>query len=146
MYGDLSKWLAPGPVDAMTCNSVPLRRDATTLLVPVSRGVTEVSVPGALHKFGWKYLPQEVTEPTVNLLRNWFHTRCMQMTAPHASLLEVMQRVDTHSAVVGLKRGVLRDHMADAKLAEVLVLAVLGPTVPWPAHVELDLVSVVSKG
>ena len=70
----------------------------------------------------------------------------MQMTAPHASLLELMQRVDAHSTAVGLKHYVMRDHTADAKLAEVLVMAVLGPTVPWPAHMELDPVSAVSKG
>ena len=144
--GDLSKWLAPGTVDTMTCFCVPRRRNATTFLMPVSSGVTEVPVPGTLHKFGLKYFPLEKTRPTVNLLRKWFHTSLMQMTAPHASLLEVMLRVDGHSAAVSLKHYVLRDHRADAKLAEILVMAVLGPTVPWPAHMELDPVSAVSKG
>ena len=146
VYGECSKWLAPGTVDAMTCYSALSRRDAATFLVAVPRGVTDVSVPGALHMCGLKYLPQEKTKPTLNLLRKWFHTRLMQMTAPHSSLLELMQRVDAHSTAVGLKHYVMRDHTADAKLAEVLVMAVLGPTVPWPAYMELDPVSVVSKG
>ena len=84
-------------------------------------------------------------KPTVNLLRKWFHTHVILMTASHASLLEVMQLVGGHTAAVGLKRYVLRDHKDDAKLAEILVMAVLGPTVPWPAHMELDPVSAVSK-
>ena len=142
VYGDCSKWLAPGTVDAMTCYSALSRRDAATFLVAVPRGVTDVSVPGALHMCGLKYLPQEKTKPTLNLLRTWFHTRLMQMTAPHASLLELMQRVDAHSTA-GLKHSVLRDHKADAKLVKVLVMAVLGPTVTWPAHMELDPVSAV---
>ena len=128
----------------MTCCSALSRRDATTFLVAVSRGVTEVSVPGALHICGLKHLPQEKMKPTENLLCKWFHTRLMQMTAIHAALLELMQRVDAHSIAVGLKRSVLRDHTADAKLAEVLVMAVLGLTVPWPAHMKLDPVSTVS--
>ena len=84
-------------------------------------------------------------KPTVNLLRKWFHTRLMKMTAPHASILELTQRDDAHSTVVGLKHSVLRDHKADAMLVDVLVMTVLGPTVPWPAHMELDPVSAVSK-
>ena len=99
-----------------------------------------------LHKFALKCFPLEKTRKTVKLLRKWFHTSLMQMTASHASLLEVMLRVDAHSAAVGLKHYVLRDHRADAKLAEILVMAVLGPTVPWSAHVERDPMSAVSKG
>ena len=121
------------------------KQKPSTLLVPLD-GSQAVNVPTSLRKFNAKYLPQDITCPTVNLLRKWYHTFLMEMTSTHRTLLEVKQRVDAHSAATGLKHHVLRDHAADARLAAVLVQHVLGKTVPWPADVLLDDISVRAKG
>ena len=64
----------------------------------------------------------------VNLLRKYFHTALMNMTSTHDALLNVMLKIDAHSTPVALNHYVLRDPEDDAKLARVLVSAVLGET------------------
>lgn len=81
-YGDMAKWIAPGTISALKCYAaLPRPIDVLTLFVPANRETQYFNVPGALHRFAAKYLPEENTKPTVNLLRKWYHTVLMKMTS-----------------------------------------------------------------
>ena len=102
-------------------------------------------MPTSLRKFCAKYRPQDITCPTVNLLRKWYHTFFVGGDLDAQALLGVKQRVDAHAAATGFKHYVLRDHATDARLAAVLLQHALVKTVLWPADVPLDDVSVRTK-
>lgn len=146
VYGDLAKWLAPGTVAAMECYAgLPRDGNITSFLVPTNPKADHVVVPECLVRFSKKYLPIGFTRPTVNLLRKYFHTALINMTSTHDALLNVMRKIDAHSTSVALNHYVLRDPEADAKLARVLVSAVLGETVPWPGQDTLGDVQIACK-
>ena len=140
-HGHLAKWLAPGTLAAMRCYSnLPRREGVTTFFHSVGARTAEVNIPGALLNFSKTYLPPppEFTRPGVNLLRKWYHTHLMNLTKTEDALLDVMKRIDAHSNDVAKRHYVLRDPQQDAKLAQLLVFAVLGQTVQWPEHHPLD--------
>ena len=120
------------------------KQKPSTVLVPLD-GSQAVHVPTSLRKFCVKYRPQDITCPTVNWLRKWYHTFFVGGDLDAQALLGVKQRVDAHAAATGLTHYVLRDHATDARLAAVLLQHALGKTVLWPADVPLDDVSVRTK-
>ena len=138
-YGDLAKWLAPGTVAAARCYlQLPRRPDVKSFLCPVGEATDEVDIPSALRRFAARYLPDGSTAPTVNLLRKWYHTKLHAMSSREDTLLQVFKAIDAHSVAVAKKHYVLRGPSDDAKLAEILVLAMLGATVPWPTQKAME--------
>ena len=100
--------------------ALPRPSDVTSFFVPATgsaeQGVGTLHIPLSLFRFGKKYLSDECTRPTVNLLTKWFHTELMRLTRTESKLLSLMK--------------VVAD---DARLAKELVRNVIGTTVPWPS-------------
>ena len=83
VYGNLSKWLAPGTIASMMCyGRLPRRDGVDTFLVPTTAGQA-INVPGALRRFGEKYILDEFNHPKVTILRKMYHTKLMELTATH---------------------------------------------------------------
>ena len=74
----------------------------------------------------------------MNLLRKLYHTRLHQLASQGETLLAMLRIVDGHSASIAKKHYILRGPADDAKLAEHLVHALLGDTVPWPTALALQ--------
>ena len=75
-YGCLSKWLAPGTVDAVSCYlSLPRAHESVQFLLPARAATTKASVPKYLDKFCSVFLPEGCVRPTTTLLRKWYHTK-----------------------------------------------------------------------
>ena len=106
----------------------------TSFFVPATgsaeQGVGTLHIPPSLFRLGKKYLPDECTKPTVNLLRKWFHTELMRLTRTESKLLSLMKVVDAHSEGVARRHYVLNSPADDARLAKELVRNVIGMTVP----------------
>ena len=66
LYGNLSKWMAPGTIESMKCYAaLPRPSDVTSFFVPATgsaeQGVGTFHIPPSLFRFGKKYLPDECT-------------------------------------------------------------------------------------
>jgi hypothetical protein len=143
IYGSLAKWLAPGTVSAIKVYlRLPRDNKVITFLAPANDGVDRADVPHYLHRFAELFLPKRYPSPTVNLFRKWYHTELVRMTRSEERLLQLMQKVDAHSAKVAAKHYVLCTPADDAKLSQAMVHSLLGEPVRWPEHRELENPSV----
>lgn len=132
-YGSLAKWIAPGTAQAIKVYlDLPCRASVKTLFVPLDEDMDHISIPKALKKFCVVYLPESCTQPTVNLMRKWYHTELYRLATNETRLMELMRGIDAHSTQVAKKHYVLQHPADDAKLAQALVHAMLGKPVPWP--------------
>ena len=138
--GDLAKWL---PAGLLTCLKhylqLPRRPSVSTMLHPLRDGTDVVNVPKALKLFQMRHLPKNRVAPTVNLMREWFHTALMKATVFKDTLKEVMTLLDAHLSGVQPKHYSLRDSADDTILAKHLVKLNLGDTAAWPFEWEKGL-------
>ena len=136
-YGEVAKWLSPGLRSALQVYAtLPRPEGIETLLVPVTCGATVVPLHSCLRVFARRYLPASRAMPTFNLMRKMFHTALMDLSDTEDKLQELMKIVDAHSKEVQRKHYCLKKPRVEVKLAQALVHAVLGGTVPWPADEE----------
>lgn len=139
-YGDLAKLLTPGVFKSFQCYSDDLPRpaDCETFLVPATPNAPKVCLSSCLRTFCRKNVPRNKAMPKVNLMRKLFHKQLMKLTETREGLKSVMKIIDAHSESVQEKHYCLREPEEDVKLAQHLVDAVLGATVPWPSEAEVD--------
>jgi hypothetical protein len=138
IYGSLAKWLAPGTAHACKVY-LRLPRDASrqAFLLPAGDDVARADVPHYLRRFAELFVPKKFTSPTVNLFRKWYHTVLVNLARTENGLLEIMKRIDGHSAQVASRHYVLSTPADDARLAKSMVTTMLGEPVPWPENREL---------
>ena len=95
--------------------------------------------------FSKKFLPEDRTRPTVNLLWKWYRTELLNKTETHDALLRLLRKIHGHSESTGRNRCVLRDPKQDANLSHVFVAEVLRAAVPCPIVAILNEVQVKKR-
>ena len=132
-YGELCKRLTPGLFKAFELYSnFPRPCDCNTFLVPVNESTAKVSLPHALRSFCKMFLPDDALHPWYNLVRKWFHTMLMRMTADEKKLKELMKKLDAHSVSIQEKHYIIRSPEDDMKLADALIATIMKAPVKWP--------------
>ena len=70
----MTKWLAPGTLDAMRCYaSLPRRPDVRTFFHPAGDDGAEVPLDVAFQKFATDFFPATGPRPTIRMLRRFYH-------------------------------------------------------------------------
>jgi hypothetical protein len=144
-YGGLAKWVAPGTVHAIKVYlGLPCRAGVKTLFVPPYADTDHISITKAFGKFCKAYLPEDCNNPTVNLMRKWYHTELYRLTKTEDKLLGLMRSIDAHSKEVAKKHYVLQSPADDARLAQALVHSMIGQPVSWPSANDLQDITKIS--
>ena len=78
------------------------------LVSPRIGSTSPINVAYYLGQYCKTYLPTEVTHPTVNLLRKWYHTALEQIVTDKAKLRKLTEAVDAHSAAVAARHYILK--------------------------------------
>ena len=65
---------------------LPRPNDVITFIVPLTPGHA-VDVPGALRRFGDRYICDEFAHPKVTNLRKMYHTKLMELSATEGANL-----------------------------------------------------------
>lgn len=143
-YGDLAKWLAPGTIQALLeyCKLDP--GHCAKLFKPLDEATAHVSISHYLKRFGAVFWPN-AQHPTTNLLRKRLHTvlKCMAQTN---QIMNLMERVDAHSAQVAQSVYCCTTPKQDAELVEAVFKHAHGEPVAWPSeHEQNAKASVLSK-
>ena len=132
-YGELCKRLTPGLFKAFEVYSTyPRPAGCKTFLVPINRSTEKVSLPHALRCFCKLFFPADAFQPWYNLVRKWFHTILMRLTADEQKLKQLMKKLDAHSMNIQEKHYIIRTAEDDTKLADALIEAILVKPVKWP--------------
>ena len=115
----LTKWLAPGTLDAMRCYaSLPRRPDVRTFFHPAGDDGAEVPLDVAFEKFATDFFPATGPRPTVRMLRRLYH----------GSRLPRAPAADRSWHVIA------RTSAEDAANMRLLVESTFGLPVTWPRH------------
>jgi hypothetical protein len=135
-YGALAKHIFPGTQQAMGVYvGLPGKR-SDLFLEPPKQESHKVSISQHLKRFGAVYFP-ECMAPNSNLIRKQFHTQLLR-TSRENQCMELMKKVDAHSAEVAKKVYCTTTAADDAKLGQMLYEQIFGESVPWPSHEELE--------
>lgn len=130
-YGELAKWLAPGTRAALAAYIALPGKHTDLLLDPVRSTTDTVSIHKLLPAFGATYCPKQ-GPPACNLVRKLFHTKLVHMNR-QGLCLDLLSKVDAHSAKVALKIYTVDTPEDDAVLGKLLYEQVFGDPVEWPS-------------
>lgn len=98
-YGTLAKWLSPGVLAAVKCyKGLPRPEGANLFFIPACSATQKVDIPKCLQSFANRFLPQECTKPTVNLMRKYFHKALINLTKDEQSCKQLLTTLDAHSS------------------------------------------------
>eukprot|EP00974_Lingulodinium_polyedra_P101157 9799947-Lingulodinium_polyedra.AAC.1 len=100
-YGELTKWVSPGTVEAIKVYLMLPGKKSNLLLEPAKKDSKMVSVAASLRRFGASYWPK-FQPPACNLVRKRFHTALYKM-ARFNKAFELLSKVDAHSKEVAEK-------------------------------------------
>jgi hypothetical protein len=131
-YGEIAKWISPGLKQCLRCYMKFGRPEGVNTFLVGAGKPTSVNIHKLLEVFVKYFLPANRVRPTATMMRKWYHTHLMKLTDSKEKLKEVMTVIDAHSALIQERHYCLKDPADDAKLAELLVRTVVGPTVMWP--------------
>jgi hypothetical protein len=131
-YGALAKYVPPGSMDAMHVYLQLPGKESVLFLEPANPDSKCVSVSQHLHRFGTIYLPGHVPA-NCNLIRKQFHTMLLR-SCREGSCMELLSKVDAHSAEVAKKVYCTTTAADDAKLGKFLYESLFGSPVMWPSE------------
>ena len=129
-YGRLAKYVPPGSWEAFQAY-ISLPGKKTDLFLEPSPGCPKVSVASHLRRGARLYLPQCDDPPNVNLIRKQFHTQLLRLCRED-KCMDLLSKVDAHSAEVAKKVYCTTTISDDAKLGKLLFEALWGKPVDWP--------------
>ena len=131
-YGSLAKYVPPGSFKAFEVYA-SLPGKITDLFLEPNIGYEKVYIGYHMKRFACHYLASSEVQPNCNLLRKQFHTLLMRLSR-EGKCMELLSKVDAHSARVAAKIYCTSTVSDDAKLGKMLYEAVYGNPVEWPAQ------------
>ena len=136
-YGDVYKWLSSPLKKAMILYSqLPKATACTKFFVPAFEGVEKVCLTHYLKMFCVRFLPEDKTYPTCNLLRKWFHSEMKRKSRDPESVKFLMMQVDPHGDFVMEKHYMLKSPKDHVAIAKVVYNAIMGEVTAWPSEEE----------
>ena len=155
-YGDISKWLSPGLLEAFKLYVQLPRKDgdirypyllfnhhsATTHKVTFSKRDPWLTVrlPLLLRRFSRRIITESETTciPNHTLVRKWIHTFLMSMVQDQTKLKDIMEIIDAHGHGVQDKHYHIKFPQDDSQLAQKVHTAAFGGQVPFPSEADMD--------
>jgi hypothetical protein len=135
-YGTLAKYVPAGSMEAMKIHINLPGKSRDLLLEPASAQSQHVSIAQHLKRFGTVFL-NSADPPNCNLIRKQYHTMLLRLSREGAAM-ELMCKVDAHSAEVAKKVYATTTPGDDAQLGKILHEQLFGAPVGWPSQDQIN--------
>ena len=135
-YGGLAKFVSPGSWEAFRLYlGLPGKR-TDLFLKPPSTTISTVSISSLLKRFGMMHFGLQDPQNS-NLIRKMYHTVLLRMSR-EKDAMQLMQKVDAHSAHVARKVYAITSPSDNARLAHLLFIEINSDYVAFPTLDEIE--------
>ena len=131
-YGTLAKYVPAGSMKSMAVYMGLPGKIKDLLLEPANSQSLQVSIAQHLQRFGKLFLGKD-DPPNSNLIRKQYHTLLLRMSR-EGQAMDLMRKVDAHSAEVAQKVYATTTPSDDSKLGKALFQQLFGEPVEWPSQ------------
>jgi hypothetical protein len=131
-YGTLAKYVPAGSMEAMRVYISLPGKSKDLFLEPANPQSPHVSIAQHLQRFGSMFLSTP-DPPNCNLIRKQYHTMLLRLSR-EGGAMELMKKVDAHSADVAKRVYATTTAGDDAKLGKYLHQQLFGEPVGWPSE------------